>query len=55
LFDLAKVVETIWADLLRFDNGSNMTVWSAWITLAILTAICLWLLNRRIRSFEVIK
>jgi ABC-2 type transport system permease protein len=55
LFDLAKVVQTVWADLLRFDNGSNMTVWSAWITLGILASICLWLLNRRIRSFEVIK
>lgn len=55
LFDLAKVVQTVWADLLRFDNGSNMTVWSAWIALAIVVAICLWLLNRRIRSFEVIK
>ena len=55
LFDLSKVIQTVWADLLRYDNGSNMTVWSAWVAVGIAVAICLWLLNRRIRSFEVIK
>jgi ABC-2 type transport system permease protein len=55
LFDLTKVIQTIWADLLRYDNGSNLTVWSAWTAVGIAAAICLWLLNRRIRSFEVIK
>ena len=55
LFDVSKVIQTIWADLLRYDNGSNMTVSSALIALGIVAAICIWLLNRRIRSFEVIK
>lgn len=55
LLDISKVVQTIWADLLRYDNGSNMTVSSAWIALGIVAAACLWILNRRIRSFEVIK
>jgi hypothetical protein len=32
-----------------------MSVTSAWIAVGILMAICLWLLNRRIRTFEVIK
>jgi len=55
LFDLTKVIQTIWAELLRYDNGATMTVWSAWIALGIVVGICVWLLNRRIRSFEVIK
>jgi len=55
LIDISKVVQTIWADLLRYDNGSNMTVSSAWIVLGIVAVVCLWILNRRIRSFEVIK
>jgi ABC-type transport system substrate-binding protein len=46
LFDLARVAQTVWADLLRFDNGSNMTVWSAWIARH-RRCVCLWLLNRR--------
>jgi ABC-2 type transport system permease protein len=55
LLDISRVVQTVWADLLRYDNGSNMTVSSAWIALGIVAAVCLWILNRRIRSFEVIK
>jgi ABC-2 type transport system permease protein len=55
LFDLSKDIQTVWADLLRYDNGSNTTVASAWLALGTATAICCWLLNRRIRSFEVIK
>lgn len=55
LFDLSKDIQTIWADMLRYDNGSNTTVASAWLALAVAAALCCWLLNRRIRSFEVIK
>jgi ABC-2 type transport system permease protein len=55
LFDISKVFQAIWADLLRYDNGSDMSVTSAWIAVGILMAICLWLLNRRIRTFEVVK
>jgi hypothetical protein len=55
LFDISAVIRTIWANLLRYDNESDMSVTSAWIAIGVVMAICLWLLNRRIRSFEVIK
>jgi len=55
LFDISAVFRTIWAHLLRYDNESDMSVISAWIAVGVVLAICLWLLNRRIRSFEVIK
>ncbi|HLQ78288.1 MAG TPA: hypothetical protein VK210_13095 [Terriglobia bacterium] len=55
LFDVSKVIQAIWADLLRYDNGSDLSVFSAWLAIAIMATICIWLLNRRIRSFEVIR
>jgi hypothetical protein len=55
LFDISRVIQTIWADLLKYDNGFDTSVTSAWAAVAVVIAICLWLLNRRIRSFEVIK
>jgi ABC-2 type transport system permease protein len=55
LIDLNEVIRTVWADFFRYDNGTEMSVMSAWIVLAIASAICLWLLNKRIRVFEVIK
>jgi ABC-2 type transport system permease protein len=55
LINLNEVIRTIWANLLRYDNGTEMSVTSAWLVLIAVSAICLWLLNRRIRTFEVIK
>jgi ABC-2 type transport system permease protein len=55
LIDLSQVIHTIWADLLRYDNGTDMPTGDAWIVLGITCAICLWLLARRVRAFEVIK
>ena len=55
LIDLMAVMHTIWADLLRYDNGGELSVASAWIAIGIVTALCVWILNRRIRSFEVVK
>ena len=55
LIDLNEVVRTIWANLLRYDSGTELSVTSAWLVLAVACAICLWLLHKRIRTFEVVK
>lgn len=55
LIDLVEDIHTVWADLLRYDNGGELSVSSAWLALAITAGICVWILHRRIRSFEVIK
>jgi ABC-2 type transport system permease protein len=55
LIDLSGAVKIIWADLLRYDSGATLPASDAWITLAIVSAICCWLLARRIRPFEVVK
>jgi ABC-2 type transport system permease protein len=53
--DLTQVIHTIWADLLRYDNGTDMLTGQAWIVLGIASAICLRLLAKRVRAFEVVK
>jgi ABC-2 type transport system permease protein len=55
VIDLTQVIHTIWSDLFRYDSGIDMPVTSAWIALGVSGAICLWLLARRIRAFEVVK
>jgi ABC-2 type transport system permease protein len=55
LIDITQVAHTIWADLLRYDSGSEMPVADAWIVLAAAAAISLWMLIRRVRAFEVIR
>ncbi len=55
VIDLTQVVHTIWSHLFRYDSGIDMSVTSAWSALGVTGAICLWLLARRIRAFEVVK
>ncbi len=55
LIDLTQVVHTIWADLLRYDSGSEMPISQAWSVLIATCVICLLLLARRVRAFEVVK
>jgi ABC-type transport system involved in multi-copper enzyme maturation permease subunit len=52
---LTQDIHAIWSDLLRYDSGIDMPVSTAWLALAVTWLICLVLLNRRIRAFEVIR
>jgi len=55
LINLGEVIHTIWGDLFRFDRGTEMTVGQAWIVMAVVCVLCLRLLARRIRGFEVVR
>ncbi len=37
------------------DSDLAMPVWAAWLSLAMACALCLWLLSRRIRAYEVVR
>lgn len=53
--NLPEVMFTIWGGLFRVDPGTGISGGSSWVCLAIVCAICLWLLTRKVRAFEVIK
>ncbi len=55
LVDLSQVVHAIWSDLFRFDSGTDMPVGRAWGVLLLVSVLCVVLLARRIRAFEVVK
>lgn len=55
LIDLAQVIATIWSKLFRLDSGTGITVTEAWTSIGVACALCLWLLTRRVRAFEVVK
>ena len=55
LIDLTQVAHTIWSYLFRYDTGTEMSLSRAWIVLGVVSLICVWLLARRIRPFEIIK
>jgi ABC-2 type transport system permease protein len=55
LINSAEVIHTIWADLFRSGRSMNLSVAQAWIVLGVTCLLCLGLLSRRIRGFEVVK
>jgi ABC-2 type transport system permease protein len=55
LLNLTEVMFTIWSKLFRWPSDTGISVEASWICVAVVCAICLWLLVRRVRAFEVIK
>jgi ABC-2 type transport system permease protein len=55
LIDLTDVKATIWGWMFRYDTGTGLDLTDAWIALGIACAICLWLLVKKVRAFEVVK
>jgi hypothetical protein len=55
LVNLTQVIYTVWQKLFRYEPDTGITVEASWICLGVVGALCLWLLMRRVRAFEVIK
>ena len=53
--NLFYLISTVWTSLFRVDNDSAISVAEAWIALLGYCGICLALLVRKVRAFEVIK
>jgi ABC-2 type transport system permease protein len=55
LFNPMYLLLTIWRELFRVHEGSDISAGSAWIMLALICAACLWLLYRKLRAIEVVR
>jgi ABC-2 type transport system permease protein len=55
LISLNQVIYTIWGELFRYDWGAQLTLTQAMAVLTVVSAICLWLVARRIRPLDVVK
>lgn len=57
MFSLWAAVQNIWASLFgqTLDSDLAVPIWAAWLTLAAGCSVCLWLLSRRVRAYEVVR
>lgn len=55
LINLGEVIHTVWGGLFDASRGKDLSVTQAWIVLAVTCGLCLLLLARRVRAFEVVK
>jgi ABC-2 type transport system permease protein len=54
-FNVAYLMTTVWSSLFRVDTEHAIPVVEAWIALLVYCAICLGLLMRKVRAYEVIR
>jgi ABC-2 type transport system permease protein len=55
LIDISNLMATVWTALFRIPSGLSTTVTEAWTMLLIVCGLCLLLLVRKLRAYEVIK
>lgn len=53
--NIVYLMGVVWASLFRIDNQASITSAEAWIALLTYCAICLALLVRKVRAYEVVK
>ncbi len=54
-FNVAYLMGTVWNSLFQVDTEHAIPVTEAWVALLVYCAICLGLLMRKVRAYEVIK
>jgi len=52
--DIVYLIGTVWTSLFRIDNDRGMSSSAAWVALLIYCGICLALLVRKVRAYEVV-
>ncbi|HXN23035.1 MAG TPA: hypothetical protein VOA41_09885 [Candidatus Dormibacteraeota bacterium] len=55
LINILKLIGTVWLDLFRLGDNLAISVAQAWLGLLVICGVCLALLWRKVRAFEVVK
>lgn len=55
LLDLGLMIQTVWAWLFGVAPPTEVPVWCAWVSLVAVCVVCLGILARRIRAYEVVR
>ncbi len=54
-FDLIYLVATVWTNLFLVDSDRAISPSEAWIAILVYCLLCLWLLMRKVRAYEVVR
>lgn len=54
-FDLVYLMATVWTNLFLVDNDRPISAGQAWIAILVYCFVCLWLLMRKVRAYEVVR
>lgn len=54
-FDLRYLVVAVWTNLFLMDTEGTISATQAWIAILVYCSVCLWLLLRKVRAYEVVR
>jgi ABC-2 type transport system permease protein len=54
-FDVGYLVATVWMGLFGVDIDRVISAGQAWIAILVYCSVCLWLLMRKVRAYEVVR
>jgi hypothetical protein len=55
IINLRALIQSVWAGLFNHPERMMLPVWGAWMGLAVIFALCILLLSRKVRAYEVVK
>jgi ABC-2 type transport system permease protein len=55
LIDLDDLMATVWARLYGIEWTEGIPLWSAWASLVLICCVCLGLLARKVKAYEVVR
>lgn len=54
-FNLPYLMGTVWIALFQVDIEQSVSITQAWVAILLYCAVCLWLLLRKVRAYEVVR
>ncbi len=54
-FNLPYLMGTVWISLFQVDIQQSVSITQAWVAISLYCMVCLWLLLRKVRAYEVIR
>jgi ABC-2 type transport system permease protein len=54
-FNLPYLMGTVWIALFQVDMEQSVSITQAWVAILLYCTVCLWLLLRKVRAYEVIR
>lgn len=55
LLDVSTLTTQVWKGLFRIESPEGVPMWSAWASLILFCGLCLWLLARKTRAYQVVR
>jgi ABC-2 type transport system permease protein len=54
-FDIGYLMAVVWTGLFQVENELAISAGQAWIAILLYCSVCLWLLMRKVRAYEVVR